>query len=428
MPLTADPAGSARIGEQAHASRERWFKDARFGMFIHFGLFTLLGRDCWVQYLDQIPVNKYAKLKDQFNPVEFNAKEWVQIAKDAGQRYITLVSKHHEGFALFNTKLSDFNIMRTPFGRDLCGELAEECHRQGVTISFYFSMMDWYSPLYQPSLEPKTPVSQDFIDFMHGQVRELCTHYGKLGVLWFDGQWDHSPEQWQVPKLIEMIHKLQPDALINNRLGRDADPDLLGDFNTPEVAGAGVPKKAGRMWEQCTTLNDNWGYSPADTRFKTSRQVVHMLVRAVAGGMACHYGDPLPSGGNLLLNVGPMASGRIPAPEVTVLREVGDWLKVNGESIYGADSFSTMYQDGVFATAKGDKVYLHVFDWVPGAGCDFWMLRIKDAKRAYFLETGQAAEFTRQYGFGIRLRIRNSNPKPSPDTIVVFEGVEAFPR
>ena len=386
-------------------SRAAWFKDARFGRFIHFGLYALLGRGEWQMFLDQIPPDEYAKLKDRFNPSEFNAKEWVQLAKDAGQRYITITSKHHEGFAMFNTKLSDFSIMHSPFGRDLCGELAEECHRQGMIISFYFSLMDWHSPLYRPSLKHGTPVSQEFVDFMHGQVRELCTNYGKLGALWFDGGWDHTPEQWQSQKLIDMIRKLQPDALINNRTG------LPADFSTPEAA-LGEANKPGRLWENCKTTNDNWGYNAMDKRFKTGREIVHTLVKAVAGG------------GNLLLNVGPLPSGKIDAISTESLNEAGAWLKVNGESIYGAGPFRPVYYDNTFTTSKRDKVYLHLLDWKPGATCDLWQLSLANAKRAYFLETKEPVKFTRSHVFGLRLSVRNTSSSFSPDTIIVFEGAE----
>ena len=410
------------VADQSSTSRGAWFKEARFGMFIHFALFTLLERDCLVQFLENIPVDEYAKLKDRFNPTDFSAKEWVQIAKDAGQRYITLITKHHEGFALFATKLSDFNIMHSPFGRDLCAEVAEECHRQNLTINFYFSLMDWHSPLYQPSLKAGTAISQEFLDFTFGQVRELCTNYGKLGALFFDGHWDHTPEQWHTQELVAMIRKLQPDALINNRMGLPADRDSQGDYNTPEVAQAGIPKKPGRLWENNSTINDSWGYDSADTRYKSASHIVHLLVSAVGGGPAYGYQDVLPVGGNLLLNVGPLPSGKIPPQMVAVLHEVGGWLKRNGESIYGADSFRHMYYDQTYVTRKGDKVYLHLFDWAPGAGCDLTLLGLDDSKRAYFLETGQPVEITHTHGWGVRLTAKNTNPRPSPDTVIVFEG------
>ncbi len=398
-----EPYSSA--AEEAAPGRGAWFIPARYGRFIHFGLYALLGRGEWQMYLEQIPPDQYAKLKDRFNPSEFNAREWVDLARKAGQRYITITSKHHEGFAMFNTKLSDFSIMHTPFGRDLCGELAEECHRQGMVISFYFSLMDWHSPLYRPSLKHGTPVSQAFVKFMHGQVRELCTNYGKLGALWFDGGWDHTPEQWQSERLIAMIRQLQPDALINNRTG------LPADFSTPEEA-IGEINKPGRLWENCNTTNDAWGYDAMDQRFKSPREILHLLVKAVAGG------------GNLLLNVGPLPTGKIDPVSTANLDVVGEWLEKNGESIYGATSFRQIYYDNVYTTQKGDKVYVHIFDWKPEASCDLWQLNMKNARRAYFLESGEPVKLGHSHGSGVRLTVRNANPKPSPDTVVAFEGVE----
>jgi alpha-L-fucosidase len=409
---TASRGGSSTVasGDQSAIPSDRgtWFVPARYGRFIHFGLYALLGRGEWQMYLEQIPVDQYAQLMHRFNPTEFSAREWVDLAKQAGQRYITITTKHHEGFAMFNTKLSDFSIMHSPYGRDLVGELAEECHRQNLVISFYFSLMDWHSKLYRPSLKHGTPVSQEFVDFMHGQVRELCTNYGKLGALWFDGGWDHTPQQWQSAKLISMIRKLQPDALINNRTG------LAGDFSTPEEA-IGEINKPGRLWENCNTTNDAWGYDAKDQRFKSTREITQLLVKAVAGD------------GNLLLNVGPLPSGKIDPVSTARLNEVGEWLQKNGESIYGATSFREIYYDNVYTTRKGDKVYVHMFDWKPGASCDLWQLNMWNAKRAYFLETGEPVKFSLSR-IGVRLIATNSNPKPSPDTVIVFEGFEPTPK
>ena len=245
-----------------------------------------------------------------------------------------------------------------------------------MVINFYFSLMDLHHPAYEPSLKMDTPISQEYLDFMFGQVRELCTNYGKLGAVWFDGHTVDTQAQWHMPELVAMIRKLQPDALINNRMGLPANRDSQGDFNTPEVAYGGIPKKPGRLWENNTTINDSWGYDAGDTRYKSAGHIVHLLVSAVAGGPGCHYGptgygERVPAGGNLLLNVGPMPSGKIPPPMVERLREVGQWLKRNGQSIYGADSFRRMYYDQAFKTKKGDKVYLHLFDWAP-ALVVFW--------------------------------------------------------
>jgi len=409
---------AARDDVQSNTSILAWFQDARFGMFITFGLSTLLGEEVLAQELDGIPAEEYATLREKFNPTEFSAGDWIQIAKDAGQKYVLITAKNHDGFALWDTKASDFSVTQSPFGRDLCKELAEECHREKIPLFFYFSLMDWHSPLYRPCQEKGTPVSQEFLDFMRSQIRELCMNYGKIGGMWFDGDWDHTPGQWEADKLVSMIRELQPDALINNRLGRYNpdhvsawDPDRMGDFSCPEMSLRDIPAESGRAWEFNSTINDSWAYSKADTRFKRSDRLVQLLVISVAHG------------GNYLLDIAPLPSGKMLPESVTRIRKVGEWLKRNGESIYGAGSFRRQYFDNCFSTKKGNKVYLHLFDWAPGAGCDLWTLGLKDAEHAYFLETGTPVEFTRSHGrFGLRLRARNTNSEPSPDTVIVFDG------
>jgi alpha-L-fucosidase len=396
--------GKAEAEASEVSGRGEWFKQARYGMFISYSVYSILGQGSWAIYLNQIPVHEYKKLMGKFNPRQFSAKEWVRLVKDSGQRYITLIAKHRDGFSMYDTKLSDFSIIHTPFGRDLCKEVVEECHRQGITFSFYYQLRDWTNPAYRQSFKRGSAVSQEYIDFMHGQVRELCTNYGKLGAIWFDGGADHTPEQWRAAELIAMIRKLQPDALVDDRTG------LPGDFSTPEEAFGG-PSKAGRLWEHCMTMNDHWGYDSSAQRYKSPGQIVQLLVRTVAGG------------GNLLLNVGPEASGIINPASAANLREAGKWMERNGESIYGAGPFHRMYYENIFATMKDDKVYLHIFDWPTGAWGDFTGLHIGDAKRVYYLETREEIKMSRT-PIGLRLRTRNNLHHPSPDTVVVFEGIE----
>ncbi len=387
----------------SNPQRGRWFERARYGMFISYSVYSILGEGSWAIYYNQIPVHKYKRLADRFNPKQFSAREWVQLVKDAGQRYVTLIARHRDGFSMYDTKLSDFSIMHTPFGRDLCKEVADECHRQGITFNFYYQLRDWTNPAYRQSFKRGSPVSQEYADFIYGQVRELCSNYGPLGAIWFDGGGDHSPEQWQAGKLLAMIRKLQPDALVNDRTG------LSGDFSTAEEA-FGRASKPGRRWERCMTMNDHWGYDSSGQRYKSPGQIVQMLVRTVA------------TGGNLLLNVGPESSGIINPASAANLRGAGEWLERNGESIYGAGRSHSIYYDNVYATAKGDKVYIHIFDWEPGSLCDFPYLGIGRAERVYFLESGKPIALG-STGMGLRLRTRNTNSRPSPDTVIVFEGV-----
>ena len=437
LAAATEPPG--QHSEQIKTSRGAWLKEARFGTFISLDVSTVLGEDVIDQVMNGIPADEYAKLKERFNPTEFSAEEWVGLFKDAGIRYVILTTKNISGFALWDTKLSDFSVMHSPFRRDICKELADECHRQHMPLVFYYCFEDWHSPLYRPSLKQGTPVSQEFLNFMFGQVRELCTNHGELGYLLFDGDWNHTPAQWQSDKLVEMVRKLQPKALVNNRLGtynpeRVAawERDRLGDLSTLEMSWTfiPVPKDPGRLWEFDSTLNDNWAYAEGDDRFKSAGHILRLLVESVSRG------------GNYSVGIGPMPSGKFHPEVVARLRQVGQWLKRNGESIYGAEGFEPLYYDNAFMTKRGDTFYLHLFDWAPGARCDLWTLGLKDAKRAYFLETGQPVEFMKkgakrsytlaagepaEFAFAgwegsLRLLTRNTNPEPSPDTVIVFEG------
>ncbi|MFH0795829.1 MAG: alpha-L-fucosidase [Candidatus Omnitrophota bacterium] len=307
--------------------RHKWFSQARFGMFIHWGLYSILGRGEWVMDAEKIPLSEYEKLITRFNPEKFNAKEWVSLAKSAGMKYMVLTTKHHDGFCLFDSKLTDYTSKNSPAKKDFVAEFVEACRKEGMKIGFYYSLLDWHHSDYQAS-PAKGTLSKKYIDYYHGQVRELCTNYGKIDIMWFDGEWDHSYQQWKSKELVRMIRKLQPDILINNRLGhkgnchRDDISYKEGDFGTPEqtiTAGA-----SDRLWESCMTMNDHWGYAFGDHNWKTTTQLIHNLVRCVAGG------------GNYLLNVGPKPDGTIPLPSVRRLKKIGSWIKINGKSIYGA--------------------------------------------------------------------------------------------
>lgn len=392
-----------------------WFSESRYGLMISFSVYSLLSRGSWAIYLEQIPVHEYRKLIYQFNPTEFSAKEWVQLAKDSGQKYLTFVAKHRDGFSMFDTKLSDFSIMHTPFGRDICLEIADECRRQQITFNIYYQLRDWTNPAYRASFQAGSPVSSEYIEFVRGQVGELCTNYGKLGALWFDGGVDHTPEQWRAAELIAMVRKLQPGILIDDRTG------LPGDFSTPEedfahAAGGLVnaeafrPPVVDRLWERCVTMNDHWGFDAAGERYKSPGRIIQLLVETAAAG------------GNLILDVAPNATGQIDSRSAANLSKAGEWLARNGDSIYGATSWGRMYYNGVYATARGNNVYLHVFDWEPGTNCDFPLLGIKSASRVNFL--GYEDELhLKSTPVGLRLAARNPNSQPSPDTVVVFENV-----
>jgi alpha-L-fucosidase len=349
----------------------------------------------------------------RFNPTAFSAREWVQLAKDSGQKYVTFVAKHRDGFSMFNTEFSDFSIMRTPFGRDICLELAEECRRQQITFNIYYQLRDWVNPAYRESFQAGSPVSSEYIEFVLGQVGELCTNYGKLGALWFDGGVDHTPGQWHATELISLVRKLQPGILIDDRTG------LPGDFSTPEedfahAAGGLVnaeafsPPGVDRLWERCVTMNDHWGYDAAGQRYKSPGKIVQLLVETVAAG------------GNLILDIAPNASGEIDPTSAANLRRAGEWIAHNAQSIYGATSWGRMYYNGVYATARGNNVYLHIFDWEPNTNCDFPILGIESSSRVHFLGYDGELHLS-STPVGLRLAARNPNSQLSPDTVVVFE-------
>lgn len=352
---------------EAFAKRTRWWREAKFGMFIHWGIYAvpadatdLHGRKTiaeWYMSNKQMQVRDYEKFAKQFNPVQFNAREWVRMAKEAGMKYIVITSKHHDGFCMFDTKLTDYNIVKaTPFGRDPMKELAQECRRQGIRLCFYYSIMDWHHPDYLP----RRPWERDvrpadgadlnrYIDFMKAQLRELLTNYGPIGVLWFDGGWEHNAQQLRSAEVNAFIRSLQPSILINDR------NHLPEDFSTPEQTIPAGALPGGRLWETCMTINDTWGYAKNDTNWKPAEDLIRKLC------------DIAHKGGNFLLNVGPTAEGTFPEPIVERLRRIGQWMKVNGQSIYGTTQspFRKLSFNGR-CTQKGNTLYLHVFEWGEG--------------------------------------------------------------
>ena len=401
--LTAAASATDVAPSGAPAASRAWFRDARFGMFIHFGLYATLERGEWVMHNERIPPADYQKRIAHFNPSQFDPRAWVDLAKAAGQRYIAITSKHHEGFCMFRTATSDFGIMHSPFGRDLIGELAAECHRQNMPLFFYFSLMDWNNPAYKESLEPKTPVSTAFLDTVRTQLRELCTQYGKIAGIWFDGGWDHTPDQWNSAELISLIRGLQPDALINDRSG------LPADFSTPEQELGRRPEKDdGRLREACRTINDDWGYARTDSRHKPVSELVQML--ATAAGSDC----------NVLLNVGPQPSGVIPQEFVDRLRGVGAWLNKNGAAIYATRPGPGVYYTATASTARGNTWFLHIFNWLPGTSLRMDYTVKGEIRRAYVVEDGSAFPFERMPSGGITTTATNKGWS-AEDCVIAFE-------
>ena len=326
---------------QAPAEARAWWQEARFGMFIHWGPVSIVGTEIgWSRGAPrpgregqgEVPVEVYDNLYHMFNPTQYDAREWVRIAKDAGMKYMVLTTKHHDGFCMFDSKLTDYDIMNTPYGKDIVKQYVDACRAEGMPVGFYYSQPDWHHPDYRGENHAR------YIEYLHGQVRELMTNYGKISILWFDGLGGKS-EDWNAPELFKMIRELQPGILINNRAG------VPGDYGTPEQRVGGFDLE--RPWETCMTIGRQWAYKPYEP-VKTLEQCVAILAQ-------CAGGD-----GNLLFNVGPMPSGALDPRHVERLAEMGDWMDANSESIYGTRGGP--YQPGPWgaSTRKGSTVYLHL--------------------------------------------------------------------
>ncbi|MES2109069.1 MAG: alpha-L-fucosidase [Bacteroidota bacterium] len=336
------------------------FQDMKYGLFIHWGIYSELGAGEWVMHDKNIPYNNYKRLADFFNPQAFNAKEWVQFAKRAGMKYITITSRHHDGFSMFGTKLSPYNIVdATPYHKDPLMELAQECQKEGIELHFYYSLLDWGRPDYafgSPIVDGK-PVKGDwdsYIKFMKGQLTELITNYPAVKGIWFDGEWERHAVNWHFDEIYSLIHKLNPAILVGNNHhiapydGEDFqmfEKDLPGNkstgFNNNQTVSA-LPL------ETCETINGSWGFNINDRNYKTVKQIIGYLANA-AGRNA-----------NFLLNIGPMPNGKIQPEFVDTLAKVGDWMKKNGESIYGTRGGIIAPQQWGVITAKQNIVFAHI--------------------------------------------------------------------
>ena len=344
--------------------RLHWWKEARFGMFIHWGPVSLKGTEIGWSRGKQVPAEEYDQLYKSFNPKDFSAKEWVQIAKNAGMKYIVLTAKHHDGFCLWETKTTEYNIMNTPFGRDVVKELAEECKKEGIVFCTYYSILDWYQPDYndfntQGGPGYKLPNGEKakmerYNRYLKTHMNELIGNYGPLGIMWYDGEWEKPWTHEMGLELYDYIRNLQEDIIINNRVDKGrkgmegitrADKEYAGDYDTPEQE---VGKfQIDRPWESCITIAQQWAWKP-DDKLKSFDECIRILVQTVGGD------------GNLLLNVGPMPNGEIEARQVDRLMEIGVWLKENGESVYGTQGGPFLPDKWGVSTSKGNLVFLHV--------------------------------------------------------------------
>jgi len=403
--------------ENLQARRE--FQDMKFGMFIHWGVYSVLGDGEWVFHNRKLKLDEYNRLPAFFDPEKFDAKTWVSLAKSAGMKYITITSRHHDGFAMFDSKVSDWNIVaRTFYKKDPLKMLADECHRQGIKLFFYYSQLDWHNPDYYPRGATDWPNGRPghgdwnaYLDtYMDGQLTELLTNYGPIGGIWFDGMWDKPTADWHLDQTYALIHKLQPAALIipnhhqTPRPGEDVqtfEHDLPGQnsagFNTKYVSTV-LPL------EMSDTLNDNWGFNIGDSKYKSAAEVERRLVRA-AGHNA-----------NLLMNIGPYPNGEIDPQFVTRLQAVGEWLSKYGDSIYGTRGGPIPPGDWGVTTQKENQIYVHVLEWsapllalppVPG--------KVESARS---LVNNAPVTFT-QDGDGVVLKVPAASEN-EPDRVVVL--------
>ena len=383
------------------AKRTKWWRDAKFGMFIHWGIYAVPadatdkeGRHRiaeWYFSNKQMQMADYEKFAGQFNPVQFDASRWVKTAKDAGMKYMVITSKHHDGFGIWDSKVSNWDIIdRTPYKRDILRALSQECKKQGIKLGFYHSIMDWHHPDYLPrrawEKDTRPAAGADYnkyVGYMKAQLRELVTNYDPA-ILWFDGEWENTWTHQMGEDLYKYVKSLKPNILINNRVdkgrqgmqGMTSSAQFFGDFGTPEQEVPPSGFSDGRLWESCMTLNETWGYAKNDNKWKSAEQLIRTLI------------DIAHKGGNFLLNVGPTETGEFTPETYDRLAKMGAWLKANGKSIYGttASPFKRLAFNGR-ATRKGNTIYLHVFQW-PGKAITLSGLQTP-VREARVLATGE---------------------------------------
>jgi alpha-L-fucosidase len=413
----------------SNLKQREWFNDARFGLFIHWGPFSIPGSGEWVMNERKLNVHNYTNLKDFFNPVAFNAEQWVSMAKHAGMKYITLITRHHDGFSMWDTKYSDFNIMNTPYKKDIVKMMADECHKQGIKLYLYYSLLDWRREDY-PHETGRTGQNSgrtgkgdyaSYLQFMKNQLTELLSNYGEIGGIWFDGHWDQTePEgskdrtsriDWKYNEIYGLIHKLQPQCMIGNNhhltpfAGEDFqmfERDLPGE----NKSGLSFQKASEKLpLETCETISNSWGYNLSDTYYKSNKELVHMLVKAAS------------LGSNLLLNIGPMPSGKIQPEFQDRLAGLGDWLKVYGESIYGTKAGFIKPQTWGSITQNGNKIYIHIVDGKTTA-LDLENVPVKKIKKAYLLKDKSEVNFTFKKS---KLSIATVPNAGEPDQVIVLE-------
>ena len=362
----ADTKEKKYIPTEENMNSREAFRDDKFGIFLHWGLYSMLARGEWTMTNQNLNRDEYAKLASGFYPSKFDAHEWVSAIKASGAKYICFTTRHHEGFSMFHTQWSDYNIVdATPFKRDVLKELADECHKQGIALHLYYSHLDWYREDYYPlgrtgrgTGRTKHGEWKTYYQFMNNQLTELLTNYGPIRTIWFDGWWDHDQDpdfDWQLPEQYAMIHRLQPSCLIGNNhhqipfAGEDIqifERDLPGE-NSSGLSGQDI---SALPLETCETMNGMWGYKITDQEYKSPKTLIHYLVKA-AGKNA-----------NLLMNIGPQPNGELPEIAISRLKEIGEWMKIYGETIYGTRSGSVAPHDWGVTTRKENRMFVHILD------------------------------------------------------------------
>ena len=365
------------LDRTAYEQRTAWYRQARFGMFIHWGLYAIPARGEWVRSTERMPEADYLPYFREFSAPDFNPRAWAAMARKAGMKYAVLTAKHHDGFCLFDSRYTDFKSTNTPFGRDAVREFVDAFRAEGLKVGLYYSLLDWHHPDYPHYGDQHHPMRDDpsqdnagrdfnrYLDYMHAQVRELCENYGQIDLFWFDFSYGElRGEAWRAGELARMVRALQPRALLDNRLEvsgegfgslvTDQPSDFCGDFVSPEqiIPPQGIRDAQGRevLWESCVTMNNHWGYCGRDRYFKPAGMLIRKLVECVS------------KGGNLLLNVGPDARGCIPPQSQQILARIGAWMEKNGDSIYGCGRADVPKPDFGYVTARGDTLYYHVID------------------------------------------------------------------
>ena len=424
--------------------RTQWFLKDRFGMFIHWGLYSIPARGEWIRSNDKMSKEDYQVYFDEFNPINYNPQAWARAAKEAGMKYVVMTAKHHDGFCLFDSKLTEYKSTNTKAKRDLIKEYVEAFRAEGLKIGLYYSTIDWYHddfPHYGDRHHPMREniayknVEHDFenyLEYMHGQVRELCTNYGKIDILWFDFSYDDMyGEKWKATELLNMVKSLQPNVIIDNRLEasgekagsiRTNNPSYFaGDFASPEqiIPPEGLVNEEGNSipWEACITMNNHWGYCSKDKSFKSAKMIIRKLVECVS------------KNGNLLLNIGPNAKGEIPTESLNILKEIGLWMKDNGDSIYNCCKSELSKPEWGYYTKNGNKLYAHIFE--PSIGPLGLSDLINKVKKARLLSDGSEIKTINPWNtfdFDNHIFINFGSPGqltyPLPndiDTVVEFE-------